>query len=133
MSLETDYQVDGHRLVVTVTGEYDPEAAITEFSALLLYCRARSLRQALVDYTQLGGQGFATLEVLYASGALAAYQSHLDRGGAPVSVAYLGSPTLVGAWSPGLELARAAGLDAIVTTDREEALAWLDKAHESQR
>jgi hypothetical protein len=48
-----------------------------------------------------------------------------EAGGAPLRMAYVGNPSFIRSWLPGVEIARNHDLDACATTDFDEALEWL--------
>ena len=88
---------------------------LERFEDLLTAARIHDLREAVVDYRALGGQGSAVQEILYALRVADLYHEHLVAGGRPLRLAYVGSAAFVGGWAPGLAAAREAGLDAFVT------------------
>jgi hypothetical protein len=111
--------------VATVRGDFEPDASVREFGRLLDHCRRDSIRSVLIDYRALNGRGYATQEILYAARVSEIYRRYLNASGDPVRLAYLGTKEFIQGWTPGVELARAEGLDVIATTDEGEARQWL--------
>jgi hypothetical protein len=126
MSLSVEFHVRSERLEALVRGEYDPDAVVREFGTALEHCRRHGTTSMLVDYRTMKGRGSATLEILYATRVSQLYHEHLEGGGRPLRFAYLGSGEFVKNWQPGVELARAQGLEIMATTDEAEARRWLE-------
>ncbi len=112
-------------LLVTVTGSYDLDEAIERFGSVLLACRRSGQNQILVDYRGLTGESGAIEEIIYATGIGDLYRMHLEAGGAPLRIAYLGTPSFIQSWVPGVEVAKGYDLEVCVTIDLDEALEWL--------
>ena len=123
-----EYQVEGARLVVKVSGPFDLEEAVRRFEDVILpACRAQNLTQVLIDTREVVGLGSAIQGIIYANQVTTLYLAHLRSGGSPFRVAHVTNPALVGDWNPGADaLEVEGGFDAYVTVDIDAALAWLD-------
>ncbi|MDX5151090.1 MAG: hypothetical protein R3188_01320 [Acidiferrobacterales bacterium] len=124
--MQSEYEISGNRLIVTVTGDYDAKAAVKKFSTILSYCSTYSVDEVLIDFRELGGTGYITSELMYAYHIAKLYRNYIVNGGEPLRIAYLGPHTYITGWNPGLGVARAGGLKIIVTTELPEAEEWLD-------
>ena len=132
MSSNAEYRVEGERLIVEVSGTFDPDEAVQRFERITAACRSMQLTQVLADCRELEGLWLATPEIIYASRIAAIYQSFLKDGGKPFRVAYVASDAYIasdafrGGFNPGAEVANQSGMDILTTTDFDAALAWLD-------
>ncbi len=64
-------------------------------------------------------------KVIYAIGIKEHYEKHLDTGGQPLRIAYVGKAPQISTYEPGLDLAKSEQLPFTVTTNLDKALAWL--------
>jgi len=128
MVVQIKFDVAGNRLIVRVTGDYyDADESVKKFSSILLYCRTYSIDEVLIDFRELGGNGYATSEIMYAFHVARLYREHIAGGGEPLRIAYLGPTTYIKGWMPGLGVARAGGLQIIATTELAKAVEWLER------
>jgi hypothetical protein len=123
LDIEITQKVD--HLQVDVSGTYDMREAIDRFPLVIAACRLTGLDKALIDFRQLEGETAAIQKLIYAIEVTEYYQKHLDSGGQPLRIAYLGQAPLVSTYEPGLDLARQEQLPFTLTTDLDEALSWL--------
>jgi len=116
---KTDY------LLFTVKGEeatlQDPEP----LEAVLNSCELAGIYRVLVDYRGLAGEKGEYSGVEYTHGTGQLYQEYLVCGGAPLRIAVVGRAEAVGEWKQNEMIARDYGMEAFVTDDYEEAVAWL--------
>ena len=112
-------------LEVIVTGEYDHQVAIDRFPLVINTCRFIGLDRALVDFSELQGDIAASLKVLYTMKIKEYYENHIESGGKPLKIAYVGSPNKIDSYEPGSEVARKEQLPTTLTTSKKEALIWL--------
>jgi hypothetical protein len=124
--LQIKFSIFGTRLVARVTGSFDADLSIKKFGSILSFCRIYSLDQVLIDFRDLGGVMYATVEIMYAHNISRLYQQHLTEGGEPLRIAYVGPETFVRNTMPGLGIAQAAGLDVLATSEFPEAVEWLE-------
>ena len=122
----TEFRVEGERLIVEVSGTFDPDEAVGRFEHITASCRSLHLTQVLVDCRALGGGFSAVSEIIYASQIAAIYQSHLEDRGSPLRFAYVANDAFSSRWNPGVEMAKKDGMDLYTTTDFDAALAGLD-------
>jgi len=88
-------------------------------------CELAGLNRVLVDFRGLEGGDKENPEIEYALGVGRGYQDYLDSGGSPIKAAVVGKKEMIGAWKKGKEITDDYGLEACVTSDYEEAVAWL--------
>ena len=112
-------------LEVMVTGQYDHQKALNRFPLVINTCRLLGLNRALVDFTELQGNIAATLKVLYTVKIKEYYDDHIESGGKPLKIAYVGSSDKIGSYEPGSEVARVVHLPTKLTANKDEALIWL--------
>ena len=124
--MNIDFTISGTRLVVTASGAFDLSLSVNKFSSILSFCRMYSLDQVLIDFRDMDDKMFATAEIMYAHNISRLYQQHLEQGGEPVRIAYLGPDTYIRDSMPGLGIARAGGLEVLTTSDFPMALQWLE-------
>ena len=124
--MNIDFTISDTRLVVTATGSFDLGLSVNKFASILSFCRMYSLDQVLIDFRELGDTMFATAEIMYAHNISQLYKQHLDQGGEPVRVAYLGPDTYINDSMPGVGIAQAGGLDVLTTSDFPAAVEWLE-------
>ena len=55
MSSNAEFRVEGERLIVEVSGTFDPDEAVQRLEWITVACRSRQLTQVLVDCRELGG------------------------------------------------------------------------------
>ena len=123
--MQVDWDIKDDHLRATVTGSYDAEEAVEEFSRLIAACRKHGLRKVLVDFREIEGERGATERAIYGSEIVALYRMHLDTGGEPLQLAYVGPAVDAEMWNPGMEIAQSSGVNAILTTKMGEAREWL--------
>ena len=125
MSLNLEVSVTDEWLRVDATGTFDLEQSVRGFPAVTAACRARGITAVLVDYRTVEGPAAMTEEIIYATRIGELYRQHLEEGGDPIRIAYLGNDSFVRTWSPGLSVLEGYGLHALVTTDLAESEEWL--------
>jgi len=123
-----EYRCERGRLVATVSGTFDPEAALRRFENLILpTCRAQGLTQVLMDVRNVVGAEGVVPGILYATQRTNLYARHLRDGGSPLRIAYVAPPASVASWNPGSEILEKDGvLEAYVTGELDAAIAWLE-------
>jgi hypothetical protein len=112
-------------LEVIVTGQYDHQEAVKRFPMVINACQLAGVKKALVDFRKLEGAIAATSKVLYAMQIKEYYSNHIHSGGDPLKIAYVGSPSIIGFYEPGSEVAQREKLPTILTSDKDKALLWL--------
>jgi len=118
-----DIQPHPDYLLFVVTGKYNLNVAIDKFALVITACLHNGLYKALIDYRQLEGESFASLDVLYAHHAAEMVQKHRATGGTPIKIAFLGKREKP--WTFGQEIAKQQGIEVLITQDFPEAVAWL--------
>jgi hypothetical protein len=93
-------------------------------------CKLAGLYRVLVDYRGLTGGNRGDPEAGYAQGVGRLYQEYLATGDLPLRIAVVGKEEMIEAWKQSEEIVRGYGLEALVTGDYEEAIAWLNSAPE---
>jgi hypothetical protein len=121
--LEMEVTRKSDYLVFTVTGKYNLHEAIERFPMVLAACRQTGLSRALIDYRDLEVEAWATQDILYAQGVGDYYKQYLSTGGGAIRVAFLAPEPRP--WQDGEAIAEGYGLDALTTTDYNQALNWL--------
>lgn len=124
--MQIKFSIFGTRLVARVTGSFDADMSVKKFGSILSFCRIYSLDQVLIDFRDLEGMVYATAEIMYAHNISQLYKEHLDHGGDPLRIAYLGPDTYINDSMPGLSIAQAGGLDVLTTSDFPVAVEWLE-------
>ena len=114
-------------LEVIVTGQFDHQKAFAQITHanIINKCRLVGKNKALIDFSKLEGDIAASIKVLYTMKISELYNNHLESGGMPLKIAYLGSPSMVSSDEPGSKIARREGLPTKLTTSKKEALLWL--------
>ena len=126
--MNIDFTISDTRLVVTVTGAFNADLSVNKFASIMSFCRMYSLDQVLIDFRALDDTVFATAEIMYAHNISRLYREHLDQGGEPVRIAYLGPDTYISDSMPGLGIAKASGLNILATSDFPMAMEWLESS-----
>ncbi len=119
-------------LEVLVSGVFETQDAVDRFPELLSLCRKTGQRRVLIDYREMTGIPTSTEKTLYAFGIQDIYMTHLATGGQPMMVAYVGRPSQVSSFEPGVEVARSNDLPFRLFTSRDDAIAWLGSAAPDQ-
>ncbi|OVE81714.1 hypothetical protein BVY04_02665 [bacterium M21] len=127
MPIDIEIVVHDDYLEVDVTGEYDEDEASDKFTQVLLACRKQEKNKILFDYRRLEGDTAAIEKVLYAFTVHEHYEHHLEQGGRPLRLAYLGDEHAVNSFVAGLAMSHQKGAPFLMTHDREEAWEWLFK------
>ena len=125
MALDVELQDGKDYLLATVTGGYDLNEAVERFSDVILACRRWGQNRVLIDYRSLDGKIGAIEEIIYATGVGEVYRTHLEAGGVPLRMAFLGNPSFIRSWVPSEDVAKSYDLEAHATLDLDEALEWL--------
>ena len=113
-------------LYVTVTGVYDLSSAKSATVEIFEACRDHRMPIGLVDYRSVEGE-IPTMERFeYAEFFIRCQREYLTPEGKVIKLAYLGTEPLVDPDRFGLIVALNRGAIATVTTDINEALAWLE-------
>jgi len=106
---------------------------ITEpLETVLNSCELAGLYRVLVDFRGLTGGDKENPEIEYAQGVGQEYQDYLDAGGIPIKAAVVGKEEMIEAWKQSEKITRDYGMDAFVTSDYEEAVAWLRNEKQDQ-
>jgi hypothetical protein len=110
-----------------VTGQFDHQKAFAQITHanVINKCRQVGKNKALIDFSKLEGDIAASIKVLYTMKISELYNNHLESGGMPLKIAYVGSPNKISSNELGSEVARREGLPTILTTNKKEALLWL--------
>ena len=95
-------------------------------------CELAGLYRVLVDFRGLTGVDKENPEIEYAQGVGQEYQDYLDAGGIPIKVAVVGREEMIKAWKQSEEITQGYSLKAFVSSDYEEAVAWLRSEKEDQ-
>lgn len=111
-------------LEVTVSGLYDLNDAVDQFSYVLEECRRLELNKLLIDFRKLDGTESATLKSFYTFGTAEQYYKYLASGGQKLQFVYL-APVLT-TFEPGMEIADQKKLPAKLFDNLNEALKWLN-------
>ena len=109
-----------------VTGMQSSLQTPDPFETILNSCKLAGLNRALVDYRNLEGGNWDDPETGYAQGVGQFYQEYLDAGGLPLRISVVGKGEMIEAWKQSEKIVRGYGLEALVTGDYEEAIAWLN-------
>jgi hypothetical protein len=125
MSVKREFHKREDHVLVVVTGNFELDQALEGFHQVFKACRLTGHDRVVIDNRQLVGGMSTTEEVAYAGGAVRHYQDHLRNGGSPLKLAYVGNPSFIKTWQPGVNLARKEGLEVFTTTEMDETLAWL--------
>ena len=112
-------------LQVMVSGNYDLQKAIDYFTWLLHICRLTRRKKVLIDFRSLKGEIAVSEKLIYAMNVIEHYHNNILTGGKPLQLAYVGKPSQVGIYEPGLQLAKQRNFPVMLTTDLNEAKNWL--------
>lgn len=88
-------------------------------------CELAGIYRVLVDFRGLTGGDKENPEIEYVQGVGQGYQEYLDAGGIPIKAAVIGKEELIEAWKQSEEIALGYSLKSFVSSDYEEAVAWL--------
>jgi len=113
------------RLEFIATGVQEALQTPDPIETVLNSCELAGVYRVLVDYRGLTGGDMGDTQAGYARGVGEVYQDYLAAGGTPVKVAVVGKEKMTQAWKQSEELVRSYGLEVFVTSDYEEAIAWL--------
>ena len=108
-----------------VTGVQNDVQTPEPLETVLNSCQLAGLDRVLVDFRGLTGGNRDDPEIGYAQGVGQRYQEYLVVGGSPLRIAVVGKEEMIEAWKQSEEIVRGYDLDAFVTSDYEEAIAWL--------
>lgn len=111
---------------IVVTGTYNLQEAIDKFHYVLTSCNMTGISKFLIDFRELSGDRAALEKIIYALEVQDRYFKHLDAGGPKLLVAFVGSPSQVSTYEPGLEIARQSDMPFTLFTNIEDAYDWLD-------
>ena len=115
-----------------VTGVQNDIQITDPLETILNSCKLAGLNQALVDFRGLTGGNPDDPEIGYAQGVGQRYQEYLAEGESPLRIAVVGKEEMTQAWRQSEELVRDHGLEAFVTSDYDEAVAWLRSEKKDQ-
>ena len=107
------------------TGTYDLTSAIEYFPLVITTCRQANMPKALIDYRELNGLSASAHEVPYSHAIGEFHKQQLSSGGKALKVAFVGNE--VTPWKIGEEIGQHYGMEALVTNDYAEAVAWLTR------
>jgi len=116
---KTDY------LLFIVKGEEATLHYPEPLETVLNSCELAGIYRVLVDYRGLAGKNGEYSGIEYTHGTGQQYQEYLASGGVPLRIAVVGREEVVMEWKKNEKIARDYGLEALVTDDYEEAVAWL--------
>ena len=122
--IETIQHEDHIRIVMS--GPFETQEAIQVFTDVFAMSRITDLSKILIDYRSLQCIPAATEKLLCSINIEQQYNEHLNSGGQPLRVAYLGSAPAVGSYRPGHDWMKIANLPFHVFTDEKKAYQWLD-------
>lgn len=108
-----------------VSGVQDAVSIPEPLETILNSCELAGQYRVLVDFRGLTGGDNQGPVIEYAKGVIREYQEYLNMGGKPLKVAVLGRGDAMEAWKVGEGIVRGHGLEALMSTDYEEAVAWL--------
>jgi hypothetical protein len=125
MSLEVDIIRHKEYLEVIVSGDYDMEEAIDEFSFVLSACKITGLSKVLIDFRKLHGEIYSIQKIVYSLQIVGQIKDYFASKGKDLQFAYVGKTPQVSKYKPGLEIAEREGIHAITSIDINEAFEWL--------
>ncbi len=126
MTLEIDITRHSDFFEVVVTGTYNLQEAIDKFNYVLMPSSLTGIWKILIDFRKLSGDRSAVEKIIYALEIKERYFEHLATGGPKLQVAYVGSPSQVSTYQPGLDIARKSDMPFMLFTRIEDAHEWLD-------
>jgi hypothetical protein len=109
-----------------VSGEFDLQIAVDKFDKVLIACKINNLSKVLIDFRNSSGKIYAVQKIIYALQAIDKIIFHFASRGKDLQFAYVGKPSHVSTYQPGIELAGKEGIQAILTDNLDEAFEWLD-------
>jgi len=115
-----------------LTGIVDDLQAPEPLETVLNSCKLAGLYRVLVDYRGLSMVNEEELGVEYAQGVGQRYQEYLATGDSPLRIALIGREDMIEKWKSNEEIARGYGLEVFITSNYEEAIAWLKNDKKSQ-
>lgn len=126
MTLSVDVIRHSDFFELVVTGTFNLQEAIDKFRYVLIPCKLTGISKFLIDFRKLSGDRSAIENIIYALEIEGKYFGHLAAGGPKLLVAYVGSPSQVSTYEPGLEIARQSDMPFTLFTSIEDAYEWLD-------
>lgn len=108
-----------------ISGVQDAISIPEPLETILNSCELAELYRVLVDFRGLSGGDNQGHVIEYAKGVLQEYLEYLNEGGKPLRVAVLGRKEVMDAWKVGEIIIRESGLEVLISTNYEEAIAWL--------
>jgi len=112
------------------TGIHDYLNAPERMTTIMNSCKLAGVNKLLIDYRGLTMGNRSITIVDYANKMGKLYQQHLAAGGKSLRVAIVGKREMIEPWKPSEEILRGFGLDALISSDYEEATAWLTRETE---
>jgi len=131
--MDSEFIEEPDYLHCVITGTYDMQQAIEVWANTIVKCRKTMQTRLLVDYRWMEGYPSGTERVIFTEESLDLHRQHLESGGEPIQVAFLGSPKVIGSFNPGLDIAKSRGFSATITASPEEAIAFLVDSDQSDR
>jgi len=125
MPLEVDIIMHKECLEVIVSGDYDIQEAIDEFSSVLSACKITGLSKVLIDFRKLHGEIYSIQKIIYSLQIVGQVKDYFASKGKDLQFAYVGKTPQVNKYKPGLEIAEREGIQAITSIDINEAFEWL--------
>jgi hypothetical protein len=125
MTLSVEIEAKPEYLLSKVTGQFDMNEAMEVFPEVILACRRYELNKVLADIRALEGETAMVEEIMYAMGIGKLHSQHLEIGGAPLKIAYVGNESFIRSFNPGPDVAEKYGLEVFLTTNLNQAIEWL--------
>jgi len=107
------------------TGIHDAFNAHERMTTIINSCELAGVNKVLIDYRALTGGNRSTTVIEYANEMGQFYQQHLSVGGTTLRVAVVGKNEMIEPWKLSEEILRGYGLNALTTSNYEEATDWL--------
>lgn len=125
MPLEVDIIPQKEYLKVIVSGDYDMQEAIDEFSFVLSACKITGLSKILIDFRKLHGEIYSIQKIIYSLQIVGQVKDYFASKGKDLQFAWVGKTPQVSKYKPGLEIAEREGIQAMLSVDINEAFEWL--------
>ncbi len=126
MSIDLNILTDKDYIHAIATGSFDMEEVSSHIKDVLSECFNLGKRKITVDFSQLEGEIFPIQRALVGLSIAEVSSQNTDHLREALMIAFVASEDYQTHSAPGVAHLRKSGIDAMITTELEEALAWIN-------